>query len=177
VDDLTGLVLAAQRGESAALAALIRQAQPDVWRLCSSVAGRHRADDLTQETFVRAWRALPRYEARASGRTWLLAIARNTSIDALRTAQRRPLTTPLQPEVHDHAAPDASGSLATRDAFARLEPDRRTALFLTQVLGLSYAEAAHVCDVPVGTIRSRVWRAREDLAAALELRLGDAGDG
>jgi RNA polymerase sigma-70 factor (ECF subfamily) len=166
VDDLTRIALAAQAGDDEALSALIRGTQADVWRLCAHLAGRGRADDLTQETFLRAWRALPRYHAESSVRTWLLAIARNTAIDALRAARRRPQTTALL-DHSGHVEPDATALVATEQLLAALDPDRRTALFLTQILGLSYAEAADICRVPVGTIRSRVARGRDDLAAVL----------
>jgi RNA polymerase sigma-70 factor (ECF subfamily) len=173
VDDLTRLALSAQRGDRAALTALVRQAQPDVWRLCAQVGGRERADDLTQETFIRAWKALPRYEAQASARTWLLAIARNVSIDALRAANRRPRSVPLvEPPPH----PDHSAVVAMDELVAGLEPERRVAIYLTQILGLSYDEAAAVCEVPVGTIRSRVWRARQDLLVAMGWARGPAAD-
>ena len=64
--------------------------------------------------------------------------------------------------------PDASGDLATRDLLIRLEPDRRIAFVLTQLFELSYDEAAAVCDCPIGTIRSRVARARNDLIGLIE---------
>jgi RNA polymerase sigma-70 factor (ECF subfamily) len=167
VDDLTELALAAQAGDDRSLAALIRATQADVWRLCAHLAGRHRADDLTQETFLRAWRSLPRFRARSGVRGWLLAIARNTSVDALRAAARRPQLAGDRPLPAAPAEPDHAAHVTTEVLLASLEPDRRLAIFLTQLLGLSYAEAAVVCGVPVGTIRSRVARGRQDLAGSL----------
>ncbi len=121
------------------------------------------------------WTALPRaYRQQASVRTWLLAIARNTAIDGLRAASRRPVGVEL---VEDHAgsvAPDPAGLVTTERLLASLPPDRRLALVLTQILGRPYAEAAAVCDVPVGTIRSRVARGRQQLVAALGADDGDA---
>ena len=73
------------------------------------------------------------------------------------------------------AQPDASGQVAAANLLARLSPERREAFVLTQVLGLSYAEAAEVCGCPVGTIRSRVARARMDLMGRLE-NLGRTGN-
>jgi len=173
VDEWTTLALAAQGGDQAAFAALVRRSQPDVWRLCAHLAGRRRADDLTQETFLRVWTALPRYRRQASVRTWLLAIARNTAIDALRAASRRPVSVELVDDPTASATPDPAGLVTTERLLATLAPDRRLALFLTQILGLSYMEAAAVCDVPVGTIRSRVARARRQLVAALGAGEGD----
>jgi len=167
VDEWTRLALAAQGGDQVALAALVRRSQPDVWRLCAHLAGRSRADDLTQETFLRMWTALPRYRQQASVRTWLLAIARNTAIDGLRAASRRPQVVELVDDPAGSVSPDPAGLVTTERLLATLAPDRRLALFLTQILGLSYVEAAAVCEVPVGTIRSRVARARQQLVAAL----------
>lgn len=173
MDDATRLALAAQRGDEEALAALIRCTQPDVWRLCAHLTGRERADDLTQETFLRAWRSLPRFQAESSVRTWLLAIARHAAIDALRAARRRPVTVAVSDQEAgappSPSAPDPAALVTTEALLAGLDPDRRLALFLTQLLGLSYAEAADVCGVPVGTIRSRVHRGRQDLAGGLGL--------
>jgi RNA polymerase sigma-70 factor, ECF subfamily len=169
VDELTRLALAAADGDRAALREFVRASQADVWRLCAHLGDRDRAEDLTQETYLRALRALPSFRAEATARTWLLAIARRTVADALRASgRRRRLGARLG------SAPDESGvgpgpadRVALRDAVAHLELDRRTAFVLTQVLGLSYAEAAQVCGCPVGTIRSRLARARADLVAAL----------
>ena len=172
MDDLTQLALRAQRGDDESLAELIRRTQPDVWWMCAHVAGRERADDLTQETFLRAWRALPRYRSEAGVRSWLLAIARNTAVDGLRAASRRPVGGAALAESLVPHAPDPANLVATHQLFDSLDPDRRTALFLTQLLGLSYAEAAVVCGVPVGTIRSRIARGRADLLGDLESASG-----
>jgi RNA polymerase sigma-70 factor (ECF subfamily) len=84
-------------------------------------------------------------------------------MDALRRrTRRRRLLTRLQGGLTE-TVPDASGGVAGADLLSRLDPERRTAFVLTQLLGLSYAEAAVVCEVPVGTIRSRVARARGEL--------------
>ncbi len=80
---------------------------------------------------------------------------------------------------HDVADADGSGfdrQVALEQLIAALPADRREAFVVTQVLGLSYAEAAEVCGCPVGTIRSRVFRAREDLVVALETRSGGSSD-
>jgi RNA polymerase sigma-70 factor (ECF subfamily) len=119
---------------------------------------------------------LPSFAGRSSARTWLLAIARRVAVDHIRTATSRPRTVPLT-DGHDTA--DASRSAFDRQVvlehlIAALPADRREAFVATQVLGLSYAEAAEVCGCPVGTIRSRVARAREDLVAAVESRSGSA---
>ena len=165
MDEVTRLALAAATGEPSALHAFVRATQADVWRLCAHLADADRADDLTQETYLRAIPALPAFRADASARTWLLAIARRTVADALRsTRRRRLLHARLRPAADQ---PGPAERVALQDAVRHLEANRRAAFVLTQVLGLSYAEAAEVCACPVGTIRSRLARARADLVASL----------
>ncbi|QIS05709.1 RNA polymerase sigma factor SigC [Nocardia brasiliensis] len=170
-DETTRLALAAARGDRRALEGFIRATQKDVWRLLAHLTEVGRADDLTQETYLRALGSIKRFEGRASARTWLLSIARRVVVDQVRMAVARPKI------VHgvDWAAA-ADRQVSRRDGLAEivelnlllddLAPERREALVLTQVLGLSYAEAAAVCGCPVGTVRSRVARGREDLVAA-----------
>jgi RNA polymerase sigma-70 factor, ECF subfamily len=172
VDDLERLAAAAVDGDPLAAAALVRATQSDVWRLCAALGDVDSADDLTQETYLRAFGSLHRFEGRSSLRTWLLAIARRVCADAVRSRRRRRLTL-----VREDAELEALGSgddadrvgegAAVADLLARLDPDRREAFVLTQLLGLPYAEAAEVAGCPVGTIRSRVARARADLVEAL----------
>jgi RNA polymerase sigma-70 factor (ECF subfamily) len=170
VDELERFAEAAVDGDPLAAAALVRATQSDVWRLCAALGDRASADDLTQETYLRAFGALHRFEGRSSLRTWLLAIARRVCADALRSRRRRLTVVRAEPadvEVSDGV--DRVGEqAAVRDLLGRLERDRREAFVLTQLLGLPYAEAAEVVGCPVGTIRSRVARARADLVEALE---------
>jgi RNA polymerase sigma-70 factor (ECF subfamily) len=171
VDEVTRLALQARSGVAAHVAAFVRATQADVWRLCAHLVDRDAADDLTQETYLRALAAIGGFRGDASARTWVLTIARRTCADAIRgRRRRRALAARLeQREVHRRAVSQAPGTGAVELdlVLAGLDDDRRVAFTLTQVLGLSYAEAAAVCDCPVGTIRSRVARARADLAAAL----------
>jgi RNA polymerase sigma-70 factor (ECF subfamily) len=177
-DEVTSLALAAGRGDAVALEQFIKATQRDVWRTVAFLAEPGIADDLTQETFLRAMGSLPRFTARSSARTWLLSIARRVVVDQIRRNQARPRV---------NQSIDLESILETRHSPGRfediteikmlldgLDPDRRQALMLTQVVGLSYAEAAEVCGCPVGTIRSRVARARDDLlqAANRENRAG-----
>ena len=147
----------------------VRASYPAIWRFCAALAGRGSADDLAQETFLRATRALPSFMARATGRTWILAIARRVCMDELRGRYRRDrrdrdLARAASPT---SASGDHADDLAVRDLLRHLNPDRRVAFVLTQLFQLSYAEAAEVCECPVGTIRSRVARARDDLIELL----------
>jgi RNA polymerase sigma-70 factor (ECF subfamily) len=171
-DEVTDLAVAAGRGDRTAATALIRATQRDVWRFLLYLVGHSEAEDLTQETFVRALRGVHRFNARSTGRTWLLAIARRVAADHFRAAATRPRIAADQDwqraaEAAAHHLPGTDDTVAINEAVRTLPDDRRDAFVLTQVLGLGYAEAAQVCDCPVGTIRSRVARARQDLVAAL----------
>jgi RNA polymerase sigma-70 factor (ECF subfamily) len=172
-EEVTAAALAARDGDAAAAARFVRATQGEVWRLCAHLGDRAVADDLTQETYLRAFRALPGFAARSSVLTWLLAIARRVCADHVRDRRRQvrvdPTAGPTEAEPAA-AAPDVGEGVALRALLAELDPDRREAFVLTQVVGLSYAEAAEVCGCPVGTIRSRVARARDQLVAALDVR-------
>ncbi len=168
VDELTRLARAAGRGDSAALAVLIKRTQTDVWRLCAHLVDPAAADDLAQDTYLRAIGALKGFRGDAPVRTWLLTIARRACAAEVSARLRdRQLAARLaaRPAGGLGQAPEAGAQAAVAQLLAGLEPDRRAAFVLTQLIGCSYAEAAAICDCPVGTIRSRVARAREDLIA------------
>ncbi|SBT52747.1 sigma-70 family RNA polymerase sigma factor [Micromonospora auratinigra] len=171
-DRATEWALAARTGDPTAQAAFVRATQVEVWRFAAALVDPDSADDLTQETYLRAFRALPGFEGRSSARTWLLGIARRACADHLRVVvRRRRLDERLAGQAAtDRPYPDPAGQLGATDLVRRLPAERRAAFVLTQLLGLSYAEAAAVEGVPVGTIRSRVARARGDLVDAV----GDA---
>lgn len=166
MDRLTVLALRAKAGDRSALHDLIAETRPAVWRLCRFLGSPNDPDDLTQETFERALGALHRFRGDGSAQAWLLAIARRVCVDATRRIQRQRrldekvlATAPI--DLHD----DHSW-VETDDLLAGLDADRREAFVLTQFVGLSYEEAAAVAGCPVGTIRSRVARARADLLSA-----------
>ncbi|MGI5525797.1 sigma-70 family RNA polymerase sigma factor [Micromonospora sp. CA-259024] len=171
-DPATEWALTARAGDPTAQAAFVRLTQVEVWRFAAALVDPDSADDLTQETYLRAFRALPTFEGRSSARTWLLGIARRACADHLRTViRRRRLDERLAANAYtDRPHPDPAGQFGTADLVRRLSAERRAAFVLTQLLGLSYAEAAAVEGVPVGTIRSRVARARDELVEAV----GDA---
>jgi RNA polymerase sigma-70 factor (ECF subfamily) len=169
MDELTSLARAAGRGDRGALARFVQQTQQDVWRLCAHLAGPAAADDLTQDTYLRATRALGTFRGDAPARVWLLAIARRAcaaEIAARSRDKRLSARLAAEPGGALGQPPSEPGAQAiVDDLMAALEPDRRAAFVLTQMLGCSYAEAAAICRCPVGTIRSRVARARADLDA------------
>lgn len=161
---VTAYAIAARAGDRSALGEFIRLTQADVWRFAAHLAGVDAADDLTQETFLRAMDALPGYRGESAARSWLLGITRNVALERWRRAAARPV------EVAAEYAPaasvaDPSGRVEIDRMLASLDPDRREALVLTQIFGFSYAETAAIAGVPVGTIRSRVARARAELVA------------
>jgi RNA polymerase sigma-70 factor, ECF subfamily len=174
MDELADVAADAAGGDPLAAAALVRATQSDVWRLCAALGDRAAADDLTQETYLRAFGSLHRFEGRSTVRTWLLSIARRVCADAVRSRRRRRLTllrddADLETLLHQDRSPgdDVAEGATVTDLLSRLDPDRREAFVLTQMIGLPYADAAEVAGCPVGTIRSRVARARADLIDSL----------
>ncbi|MBV9097207.1 MAG: sigma-70 family RNA polymerase sigma factor [Frankiaceae bacterium] len=156
----------AAAGDRDAFATVVRATQSDVMRACIAMVGAADAEDLVQETYLRAYDALPTFAGQSQVRTWVLGIARHVCIDEVRRRTRRRSLLHRLParseQQHEAAATDIS--LLVRS----LPDDQREAFVLTQVVGLSYAEAATACECPVGTIRSRVARARAALISGLE---------
>ncbi|HEY3750818.1 MAG TPA: sigma-70 family RNA polymerase sigma factor [Pseudonocardiaceae bacterium] len=172
-DAMTGWALAAQQGDREAAAAFIRATTGHLRRLLSYLADAGQVEDLVQETYLRAFAALPRYGQRSPARLWLLSIARRVAADQVRSNQRSPRRTGGDWEYEldrRRSVADHSGAAELRFAIAALDPERREAFVLTRVMGLSYEEAAQACACPVGTIRSRVYRARADLLDSLSER-------
>lgn len=169
VDPLSRLAYAAQAGDERALADLVEAAYEPIWRLCAALTDIRSADDLAQEAVLRAVRSLQHFRGESTARAWLLAVARYTCIDEIRArSRRRQHYVPLVPAIAQKpTGSDASDHIIVTDLLQRLHPDRRAAFTLTQIIGLTYQEAAHVCDCPPGTIRSRVARARSDLLAMI----------
>ncbi|HEY8060666.1 MAG TPA: sigma-70 family RNA polymerase sigma factor, partial [Acidimicrobiales bacterium] len=166
-DPLTELALRAAGGDRVALSDLVRGTQADVWRLCAHLVDRQSADDLTQDVYARAITALSRFRGESPVHLWLLGIARHVCIDEVRRrARRRRIVAGNDGQAVETVA-DPTGAVDLDQLLAGLDPDQRAAFVLTQVLGLRYAEAAEAVGCPVGTIRSRVARAREALVTAV----------
>lgn len=130
------------------------------------------ADDLLQDCLVRAVANLERWREGTNMRAWLFTIMRNVMFNDLRRAKRSPFMD-IGADVMDTMpiAADQESRLRVQDvdkAFARLGPDQREVFLLIAVEGLDYEEAAQVLDVPVGTVKSRLSRARSDLRGHLE---------
>ncbi|WP_372406272.1 sigma-70 family RNA polymerase sigma factor [Streptomyces luteireticuli] len=174
-ETVTAWALAARTGDADAVERFIRATQSDVRRYVARLSGDPQgADDLLQETYLRALRSLPRFEGRSSARTWLLSIARRTVVDRLRFLAARPRLSDTDDwqsaaeRTQRAELPGFDEGVALSQLLDRLPCERREAFVLTQMLGLPYAEAALVAGCPVGTVRSRVARARESLIGQLE---------
>ena len=158
------LVRAAAAGDEAAFDALVRLYQQPVWRfLCRLVRDQALAEDLAQETFVRAHRRLDTFAHQSRFSTWLFQIARNAGIDALRRRERDQRLLTVVAPLPDRPSPEGGAELEA--GLAALSPKLREALLVVEVLGYRYREAAVILEVPEGTVKSRVHAARERLVA------------
>lgn len=158
------LVRAAQNGDVDAFEELVRRYQTSIYRVALRMLGsRADAQDAVQETFVRAWRALPRFRHDSAISTWLYRIVTRRALD--RIASRR--STGTLDEVEVEAGPDPAQAAehqerlrAIRRAIAKLPPDQRAALVLREFEGLSYQEVAQVLGASVPAVKTRIHRAR-----------------
>ncbi|MBQ0987485.1 sigma-70 family RNA polymerase sigma factor [Streptomyces sp. F63] len=174
-ESITAWALAARSGDAEAVEHFVRALHRDVQRYVAHLCADPQAvDDLAQDTFLRALGSLHRFEGRSSARAWLLSIARRAVIDSYRYASARPRLSDVpdwQLAVENAQPRDLPGfddGVALLDLLASLPDERREAFVLTQLAGLPYAEAAEVSDCPVGTVRSRVARARAALVELLD---------
>lgn len=173
-ESATAWALAARGGDPDAVEHFVRALHRDVLRYVAHLCGDPQAvDDLAQDTFLRALGSLHRFEGRSSARAWLLSIARRAVVDSYRYAAARPRLSDAadwQSAVERAQPRDLPGfddGIALLDLLAALPDERREAFVLTQLLGLPYTEAAEVSHCPVGTVRSRVARARTTLVDLL----------
>ncbi|MGW2707192.1 sigma-70 family RNA polymerase sigma factor [Streptomyces sp. NPDC001340] len=174
-ESITAWALAARGGDPRAVERFVRALHRDVLRYVAHLCADPQAvDDLAQDTFLRALGSLHRFEGRSSARAWLLSIARRAVIDSYRYAAARPRLSDVpdwQTAVELAQPRDLPGfdeGIALLDLLAALPDERREAFVLTQLAGLPYAEAAAACGCPVGTVRSRVARARATLMDLLD---------
>ncbi|MFF7368524.1 sigma-70 family RNA polymerase sigma factor [Streptomyces tricolor] len=174
-ESTTAWALAARGGDTDAVEHFVRALHRDVQRYVAHLCADPQAvDDLAQDTFLRALGSLHRFEGRSSVRTWLLSIARRAVTDSYRHAAARPRPADVADwqlaaeSAQPRGLPGFDDGVALLDLLAGLPDERREAFVLTQLLGLPYAEAAEVSDCPVGTVRSRVARARATLIGLLD---------
>lgn len=154
---------------------------------CRMLYNRAEAEDAVQESLDKAWRNLHRFKPDGQMRPWLFAILNNTCLDHLRARARR-INVPFDPETAQDLGLASERDLPERavanqqlgqqieEQIAALPPDHRAAVQLVIVEQLSYAEAAEALDVPVGTLRSRLSRARVSLCAGLKDYLDDGDE-
>ena len=186
------LVERAQAGDSRAFEMLVVKYQRRIERLISRmVRDADLVHDVAQETFIRAYRALPQFRGESAFYTWLYRIAVNTAKKALVEIKRDPVSTDsararpgeddetyrTDHELSDGETPEAL--LASKEiaatvnaAIDALSEDLRQAITLREIEGLSYEEIADVMNCPIGTVRSRIFRAREAIATRLRPLLG-----
>lgn len=187
------LVERAQRGDKHAYELLVVKYQRRLARLISRfVRDAAEVEDVTQEAFIKAYRALPAFRGDSAFYTWLYRIGINTAKNYLVAQGRRaPTSTPLDiDESEDFEAVDLLQDVSTpenelmskevagvvNDTLLKLPDDLRTALTLREIEGLSYEEIAEIMNCPIGTVRSRIFRARETIATNLRPLLGTSID-
>ncbi len=187
------LVERAQRGDKHAFELLVGKYQRRLGRLISRfVRDTAEVEDVTQEAFIKAYRALPSFRGDSAFYTWLYRIGINTAKNYLVSLGRRaPTTTQYDAEesedfessdlLHDLNTPEQelmSKEVAgvVNSTLQKLPDDLRTALTLREIEGLSYEEIAEIMNCPIGTVRSRIFRARETVAANLRPLLGTSND-
>ena len=183
------LVERAQRGDKRAFELLVAKYQRKLGRLLSRmVRDPAEVEDVTQEAFIKAYRALPNFRGDSAFYTWLYRIAINTAKNYLVALGRRaPTTTEFDNEdaenfeeadaLRDSSTPESELhgkqiAETVNRAMEALPDDLRTAITLREIEGLSYEEIATLMNCPIGTVRSRIFRAREAIAAELRPLLG-----
>ena len=188
------LVERVKQGDQRAFALLVAKYERRVQRLLSRlVRDSAEIEDITQEAFIKAYRALPQFRGESAFYTWLYRIAINTAKNYLATKSRRPVPVgefqgaddgeffDLGDVVEDNNTPDAvlhsrQVAEAVNAAIEALPEDLKAAITLREIEGLSYEEIAQAMDCPIGTVRSRIFRAREAIAQRLRPLLGTKED-
>lgn len=185
------LVERVQRGDKGAFNDLVLLYQQRIVKLIMRyVHDPVEAQDVAQEAFLKAYRALPGFRGESAFYTWLYRIAINTAKNHLVAQQRRPvdyqldMQDPDQYEIHARLRDDATPErmalqeelrVAVERAIAELPEELRTAILLREIDGLSYEEIAAAMQCPVGTVRSRIFRAREAIDNRIAPLLSDSG--
>lgn len=182
--DESDLIRAAQGGDATAFSEIVKRYQRAVYRVAFGLArNASDADDLAQETFVKAYQAIGRFRLGEPMFPWLARIATNQALSLFRRRKRRP-ETPLEPLVEagrqwgveddpvEHTA-EREQHRHLQEAFDQLKPEHRAVLVLRVVEDLSYDDIAQSLNVPIGTVMSRLSRARAELKVRLAARTGE----
>lgn len=171
-EDIARHLDAARRGDRNATDQVLRHVYDGVWRVARRMMGNdHDAADATQNALIAIVAGLPRFDGRSALTTWAYRVASNACIDELRRASRRPDPAEMSEEWVD-GSPDVSTAVSDRldidGALMALTEEHRQIVVLREVVGLDYADIADQLGVPIGTVRSRLARARGRLADLLE---------
>ena len=172
VDPDEDLVRRTLDGQISAFEELVERHRAVVYRVAARVVGREEAEDVTQETFLRAYHRLPRFRGESAFRSWLLRIAHNTAVNAA----RRRLPEPVEVDTEGDAAEvvpagrEPVSVLEESERRERLElklgelrPEHRAVLVLRDLEGLAYDEIASVTETPIGSVKGRLHRARREM--------------
>ena len=169
------LVARARRGDESAFEALVTENEKRIYNLCWRLTGNQEdAAELTQEAFLNAWRGLGKFQGESSFATWLYRLTSNAAIDFLRRDKRNVTGPSLDDDETFTQAPDPAPSPHSRAeqgelrealaaGLATLTPEHRQVLLLRELQGMSYEEIARALDLDLGTVKSRIARAREKL--------------
>lgn len=169
--DDAALLAAAREGDLAAFEALVREHTRTVFAHALRFFGdQTAAEDTVQEVWIKVYRSLGSFDGRAKFSTWLYRVTRNTCLDSVRAGARRPI--PVDP-IDAIAAPgdladEVALTVSVEAAMRALAPEDRDAFSAVALFGLTYAEVAETLQIPVGTVKSRVFRARRSLAHLLD---------
>jgi RNA polymerase sigma-70 factor (ECF subfamily) len=162
------LLRRARRGETTAFHELVERHAANLYRLACALTGDSaEAEDVMQETFLGAFQRMGTFRGRSSVKTWLVSILNRQAARHHRRRMRHPalpFEEPFEQPAAEHAA-DTRMDVA--EALGRLSPEHRQVLVLREVQGMTYAEIAEVLAVPLGTVESRLFRARQELRAQL----------
>jgi RNA polymerase sigma-70 factor (ECF subfamily) len=168
-----GVLRKAQKGDERAFCLILRAYEQPVYNYVLRLVGdRSLAEDLTQEVFLRVYQGLPGFSLRSRFTTWLFQVTKNRVLDELRALERRPRAVVNLDDVPPLEVVDAPFERAeTIDAVWRaveaLNVDLKMALLLRDVVGLSYTEIADSLEVTLATVKWRIYKAREEVQAAL----------
>jgi RNA polymerase sigma-70 factor, ECF subfamily len=167
MDDDEELMRQTRNGSREAFEAIFDRYRAPVWRFFRRrIAEPARAEELAQDTFVAVLQNAARYEARGAFRSYLFAVAYNLVL-AERRKRGAGFPDPIEPDSLHASSPDADAAIWVRRALASLDPDDREMLMLREYDQLSYQDIAGVCRLPLNTVRTRLFRARLALKAAL----------
>jgi|LSQX01.1.fsa_nt_gb RNA polymerase sigma-70 factor (ECF subfamily) len=184
--DIEELVERARRGDGAAFGQLVDEYKDKIYNYVSRMLNDpYEAEDVTQEAFLRAYRSLPRFRGASSFHTWLYRIASNLAIDVVRKRKRQEPTYSLDEPMesddgeYEREIPDDSGSpedksttretrVAVRRAIMELPEKLRDVMILYELQGETYEDIAEILNVPLGTVKSRLFNARNRLKDSLE---------